>query len=246
LRRQSLHIEIKAFGIRPTPNQALQVDTKRKAILSRLEAHRPLAARYYPVPTAEDLVQETRQVEGKPERMSTLIPSDYSSISTLSGLHENAVRTERELRRTSCLKALQTVRSISIQQAQVTRAQSRQPGGQCNATRSESLLDRYRQRIANARWLYENSRKRLLKLSPSTQDVRTFKELRDEDMRQLSAVLRQGRAPGQGRITLPWYWHVSLSPNGNDTESPALAETDLATEHEESTSPVTILPPLTC
>jgi hypothetical protein len=171
--------------------------------------------------------------------MSTLIPSDYSSISTLTGLHRNGVRTERELRRTSCLKALQTVRSLSIQQSQVTRAQSRQPCGQRSTTRSESLLDRYRLRIASARWQYENSRKRLLKLSPSPQDIRTFKELRDEDMRQLSAVLRQGRDLGQGRVTLPWYWRVSLSQN-NDTDALEAAEIDIATEHEESKSSIVI------
>jgi hypothetical protein len=174
--------------------------------------------------------------------MSTLILSDYSSISMLSGLHENAVCTERKLRRTSCLKALQTVRSISIQQAQVTWAQSRQPQGQHNSTRSESLLDRYRQRITNTRWLYENSRRRLFKLFPSSQDVHTFKELHNKDMHQLSAVLRQGRDPGQGRMTLPWYWHVLLLPGNNDTEALVFAETDFVTEHEESTSLMTNLP----
>jgi hypothetical protein len=223
------------------PNQALQLDARRKAILSRLEAHRSQAAKYYPIPTAEELAAETRGVEGEPERMSTLIPSDYSSISTLTGLHRNAVRTERELRRTSCLKALQMVRCLSIQQAQVTRAQSRQPRGQRTSTRSETLLDRYRLRLANARWQYENSRKRLLKLTPSPQDVRTFKELRDEDMRQLSAVLRQGRDPGQGRVTLPWYWRVSLSQDHNDTDVLATTETHIATEHEESRSPISIV-----
>jgi hypothetical protein len=95
--------------------------------MSRLEAHRSQVAKYYPIPTAEELAAETHGVEGEPERMSTLIPSNYSSISTLTGLHRNAVRTEHELRHTSCLKALQMVCCLSIQQAQVTHAQSRQP-----------------------------------------------------------------------------------------------------------------------
>jgi hypothetical protein len=212
--------------------------------LSRLEQHRLQATKYYPIPTTEDLAEETRRVEGEPERMSTLIPSDYSSISTLTALHKHAVRTERKLRRTSCLKALQTVRCISIQQAQVTRTQSRQPRGQRTSTRSESILNRYRLRVENARWQYENSRKRLFKLFPSAQDVQTFKELRDEDMRQLSAVLRQGREPGQGRVTLPWYWCVSLSQNNNDTDALVPTDTNIATEHEESTSPTKIVPSL--
>jgi hypothetical protein len=217
------------------PNQALQVDARRKAILSRLEVHCLEATKYFPIPTAESFVEETCRVEGEPEQMSTLIPSDYSSISTLTGLHRNAVRTERELRHTSCLKALQTVHSLSIQQSQVTQAQSRQLRGQCSTTRSESLLDRYCLRIASARWQYKNSRKQLLKLSPSPQDIHTFKELRDEDMCQLSAVLRQGCDPGQGRVTLPWYWHVSLSQN-NDTDTLEATGTDIAMEHEESQS----------
>jgi hypothetical protein len=208
--RQSLQIDIKTYGGWPTPNQALQLDARWKAIMTHLEAHRANAANYYPIPMAEDLVQETRRVNGEPERMSTLIPSDHSSISTLSQLHENAVYTERELRHTSCLKALQTVCSLSIQQAQVTQTQLRQPHGQCTIMCSQSLLDRYHQRIANAHWQYKNSRKRLLKLGASQQDVPTFKELCDEDMHQLSAVLHQGCDLGQGRVTLPWYWQVLL------------------------------------
>jgi hypothetical protein len=152
LRRQSLHMDIKAYGGCPTPHQALQVDARQRTIMNRLDAHRANVINYYPIPMAEGLLQETCRVEGEPERMSTLIPSDYSSISTLSQLHENAVRTECKLRRTSCLKALQTVRSLSIQHAQVTRTQLRQPHGRHTTTCSQLLLDQYHQRIANTHW----------------------------------------------------------------------------------------------
>jgi hypothetical protein len=53
-------MDIKAYGSRPTPHQALQVDARRKTIMNRLEAHRANATNYYPIPTAEDILQETR------------------------------------------------------------------------------------------------------------------------------------------------------------------------------------------
>jgi hypothetical protein len=243
--RQSLWIDIKTYGSQPTPNQALQLDARWKAIMTCLEAHCANTTNYYLIPTVEDLIQETCQVNGEPKCMSTLIPSNHSSISTLSQLHENAVHTECELRCTSCLKALQTVCSLSIQQAQVTWTQLWQPCGQRTIMCSQSLLDRYRQRIADARWQYENSRKSLLKLGASHQDVRTFKELHDEDMHQLSAVLCQGCDLGQGRVTLPWYWWVLLLQSNNDTDTLAVAETDITMEHEESESLSTILHSLT-
>jgi hypothetical protein len=213
--------------------------------MTHLEAHHANTTNYYPIPMVEDLVQETHQVNGEPECMSTLILSDHSSISTLSQLHENAVHTECKLRHTSCLKALQTVRSLSIQQAQVTWTQLQQPHGQHTITCSQSLLDRYHQRITNAPWQYENSRKRLLKLGASHQDIRTFKELCNEDMHQLSAVLHHGHNPGQGRVMLPWYWQVSLSQSNNDTDILAVAENNITMEHKESESLSTILHSLT-
>jgi hypothetical protein len=54
--------------------------------------------------------------------MATMLPSDYPTGTLSQEMYVPLVEAERELRRASCLKALQTLRSFAIQRAHIKQA----------------------------------------------------------------------------------------------------------------------------
>jgi hypothetical protein len=92
--------------------------TRRKLILTRLSAHRAEGVQFcHPIPSSGEPGGD--EYSGEPELMSTLLPSDFPNGALLEASHRALLESERELRRASCLKALQTLRSFAIQRAHI-------------------------------------------------------------------------------------------------------------------------------
>jgi hypothetical protein len=120
--RKWLRDDIRTWGSNRTPRQELDLANRRKQILTRLTAHRAEAVKFCrPVLSSEASNEEEHP--GEPELMSTLLPSDFPTGALGEPCHGALLESERELRRASCLKALQTLQSFAIQRAHIQQTQ---------------------------------------------------------------------------------------------------------------------------
>lgn len=233
--RNRLKTDIKKWGADPTPRQALECAAKRKAAAARLMAHRDTALKYVPLHLVEASAQTPLENQGKPEKLGLSLPSSLAQTALRSKGYTRVKECERQLRRVSCLKALQTVRAVSIQKAHILRGRPQKKRGVIAITRSEGVLARLADRVTHARWLYTQSRAQLMRLGLTEQDRRTFRPLEDSDMKELSATLHGKDALGDGYTRLPWYWRVELSSDGGDSEQITSTGAEVQSEYEEST-----------
>lgn len=180
--------------------------------MSKLLKHRSEAQEFTPAPAASappTVLQD--DMKGKPELLSTLLPSDYPS-SFLESIKDSRIcETERELRWANCLRALQSIRAFTIQRAHILRSHLKHARGIKAFTRAHAYAKRIADQQKSARWAYSHSRERLLRLGMNAQDQKTFLQLKDSDLRELNNFKADRRELGDGRIRLPSYWRVGLA-----------------------------------
>ncbi|CAE6415368.1 unnamed protein product [Rhizoctonia solani] len=228
-----LNLDIQRWGTKPTARQAKETATRRKELLSRLDAHRTAAPTFLaPLPPASS--KSSTETQGQPEAMPTVLPSDYDGAILQENSSHPTLESERALRRAACLKALQTLRTIAIQQSHMKLRLSKHTKGTRTSTRSNAMTARYEQRLSNAIWEYTDSRNRLKKLGMNTVDLRTFKRLTQGDVDSLTKAVTSRRPLGEGRIKLPWYWRVSLSAGPEDSEHVYLDSSIVGAEEDAS------------
>jgi hypothetical protein len=217
----------------------MDLSSRRKQLLARLVAHRTAAMKF--CPTAPPLLGTgSDEHAGEPELMATMLPSDYPTGSLSQQLYLPLLEAECELRRASCLKALQTLRSFAIQRAHIKQAHHKHVRGIKATTRAASIVQRLGDRLRHAQWIYSNSHERLLRLGMTHQDRRTYKVLSEMDFQDLLRSVKGQRSLGEGQVKLPWFWRIEPSQNEQDAENVPSDETGVASEYEASGLPFAI------
>jgi hypothetical protein len=210
--RKRLRDDIRVWGSNKTPCQELDVASWRKQILTRLTAHHAEGSRFCrPVPSLQE--SHGDEHSGEPEFMSTMLPSDFPTRVLPNTSHRAILESERELRRASCLKALQTLRSFAIQRTHIQQTQLKHTSRMKPNTRASTILQRLGDRLRHAQWIYINSRERLHRLGMTEQDQRMYKALHKQDVRDLLRSVKGQRDLGEGQVKLPWFWRIEPSCN---------------------------------
>jgi hypothetical protein len=231
--RECLKTEIKSYRATPTPQQSLLINTQRKALAESLTLHREQAVTYCPTTAAQFAMENAPSSEGAPEQLSTMLPSHYPPRSLVEHLHAAVIDTEKQLRRISCLKALQDTRGLVAQKAHYQQVKSSMSKGTVARTRAQVTMDGLNARIMHSRWQYQHSRQQLFSLGASNEDLKTLKTLKDSDLRELTALMRGDHTLGQGYRSLPWYWQIEAgTATGQVDESDV--ESRISREYEES------------
>jgi hypothetical protein len=171
---------------------------------------------------------------GEPELMATMLPSDYPTGTLSQQMYNPLIEAERELRRASCLKALQTLRSFAIQRAHIKQAHHKHVRGIKATTRAATMIQRLGDRLRHAQWIYSDSRDRLVRLGMTQQDRRTYKVLSEKDFQDLLRSVKGQRSLGEGQVKLPWFWRIEPALNEQDDESVLSSETGVSSEYEDS------------
>lgn len=150
--RKRLRMDVKKWGSKLTDRQSQEISVRRKAILEQYDAHQSSALRFIPEELIDD--QPTTVCNGQPESLPLLLPSSLAKeVFTTESM--KALRdTEITLRRTACLKALHTIRSLAVSRVQLLRSKQLHTRSVANTTRSETYLQRLTDRQRHAVWLY--------------------------------------------------------------------------------------------
>lgn len=117
-----------------------------------------MAMRYLPFDVLETCTRSSFDEQGRPELLKAALPSALSAGMLTSEAVSRVKECERQLRRVACLKALQTVRAVSVQSAHMLRGKDQHTRGVVGVTRAEVALTRLAARLTYARWLYTSSR----------------------------------------------------------------------------------------
>lgn len=159
--RQRLKNEVKAMGSALSARQSLNPATQRKELASRLTSHRSAAATWVAVSSTSLYGATDGSPPGHPEHQSSLLPSTHAPGLLTSIVNQPIITTERALRCVSCLKTLQTLRSVAMQHAHLVSAKSKHARGIKAVTRAEGLTHRLQEKMDFVRWEYCHSRARL-------------------------------------------------------------------------------------
>ncbi|KAG8793302.1 hypothetical protein FRC12_003177 [Ceratobasidium sp. 428] len=90
-------------------------------------------------------------------------------------------------------------------------------------TRSQTILRGHSDKIAKARWRYDNSRSALLQLGPNDSDKRMFRVMTNNDMRTLKEYLEDiSHGRGQGYVAISWIWCSTGVPKDDKWQLEAL------------------------
>lgn len=222
------------MGNSPTPRQSLDIASRRKAISTRFVQHREQGLQFLPSALVEKAVSVPPSAVGKSELLPTILPSQLPGVASPLSQFKPITEVERSLRRATCLKALQTVRSVSVQKVHTLKGKKQHVSGIRGTTRAESILSRLAARVKHARWEYDSSRQRLIAMGLTTQDARTFKPLTDSDMEGLTIALQGKDRLGDGYAKMPWYWRVEMSKDSNDEHQIVTSGSAVRAEYEES------------
>ncbi|KAF8593013.1 hypothetical protein BDV93DRAFT_590844 [Ceratobasidium sp. AG-I] len=231
--REQLKRDVKQYGKSPTPRQSLDTAARRKALAAKLGQHREEALSYVPAEHLQGIGVTAPASEGKPECLSTAVPSRLPGAAAPACPFAHAANSERILRRAICFKALQAIRATSIQKLHLLKAK-RQVHGVIATTRAEGLISRLAERISHARWEYNSSRTQLIQLGLTAQEARTFKPLTDADLEGLTVALQGQDRLGDGYARVPWYWRVILAKDSDDADHVTTTGKALRAEYEES------------
>ncbi|KAG9097029.1 hypothetical protein FS749_007239 [Ceratobasidium sp. UAMH 11750] len=232
--QKRIQIDAERWGPNPTAAQALDLSTHRKAVLLSLQHHHDEALQFIAVPAQTPIATSSAEADGHPENLKTLLPSDLSPAQLSSFDHPAIVDTEKQLLRVSCLKTLQTARSVTIQRLHVSTSHQKHARGQGLMTQAASHQTRLQECLDFAQWHYNHMRDRLVRLGMSAQDIRTFKPLLLQDLKSLQKDIGKYRPLGEGCIEMPWYWRVDLSHGPEDAEMITSSASVVQDEYNES------------
>lgn len=230
--RRRLRIDIKKWGLKITSRQSQDISARRKSIQDLYKAHRITALKYIP----EALIKEqpSSTSSGLPESLPLLLPSSLDRSAFAQGSMKALRETEALLRRTACLKALHTIRSLAISRAQLLRSKRQHKRSVANTTRSESYLQRLAERQRHAVWAYRNSRVCLMSISSDPMDARTFQSFKDDDLKQLQATVSHRSPLGEGYARLPWYWRIAPARTDDAGTTVEIPNSSVDQEYAES------------
>lgn len=232
--RERLKQDIKSIGIDPTPKQSLDIASRRKGLVARLLQHQEQGAQYLPIALVEKAIIVPSSAVGKPELIPTMLPSRLPGAASPMSIFAEIAEVERILRRVTCLKALQSVRSVTIQKAHILKGKKKHVRGIRGTTRAETILQRYVSCLKHARWEYDSSRLQLIAMKLTAEDARTFKPLTDKDLQGLTVALEGKDRLGDGYTQMPWYWRIQMSQDTNDEHQVPTSGKAVRAEYEES------------
>jgi hypothetical protein len=231
--RKRLRDDMDAWGSNRTPRQELELVSWRKQILTQLTTHHAEGSKFCcPASSLEEPSREEHA--GEPELMSTMLPSDFPNGVLVNLSHGALLESERELCHASCLKALQTLQSFAIQRAHIQQTQLKHASHVKSNMQANTILHRLADRLQHAQWMYTNSCDCLQWLGMNEQDKRTYKPLREQDVKDLLYSIKGQHDLGEGQVKLSWFWCIEPSRNHLDANSLLPSETGVATEYEDS------------
>lgn len=230
--RKRVRVDAKRWSAKISPKQAQDISSRRKTITDLYDAHRNSALNYIPAALIDE--QLSHKHDEPPESLPLLLPSSLPETAfTLDSM--KALRmTEITLRRTMCLKALHTIRSLAISRAQLLRSKHQHKRSVANTTRSESYLQRLSERQKHAVWLYRKSRICLLSISTHPADAHTFQTFQDNDLKQLHATVSTRSTLGEGYTRLPWYWRIAPARAEESGSTVDVPSSSVEQEYEDS------------
>ncbi|KAG8711864.1 hypothetical protein FRC08_015340 [Ceratobasidium sp. 394] len=229
-----LHADVTPAGSSPTAVQALELPTGRKAILAELQHHHDQASKFLPTVFADAAAGPHGSSDGQPENLKTQLPSDLSSHQLAAIQDSPIVDTEKELLHASCLKHLQSVRSVTVQRVHNSSLHMKHACGQAMLTRAQTQQTRLQDCLETAQWMYNNLHDRLHRLGMTAQDSQTFKMLTTQDLKMLQKDVGKIRPLGGGHVQLLWYWRVDLSSRPQDADSVSVPVHEVHTEYNNS------------
>ncbi|KAG8734502.1 hypothetical protein FRC10_011694, partial [Ceratobasidium sp. 414] len=215
--QRTLFEDSKSIGSKPTSTQSLSLTNRRKAVLAEVEAMRTEAAKYFNLSQAALEPDEPVTEDGHPEHLKLYLPSDYALPPVLNPVHMAAVAAEKDLRRVLCLQDLQLVRSLTMQRVHLQDSQQKHTRGIIATTHASSLQGHLWQRLMRAQAMYNLHRDKLLCLGMTPEDRHAFRILTADDLKSLMIDVGKVQLLGDGRNTVPWYWHVTL-PDLSDVQ----------------------------
>lgn len=213
--RKRLQDDLKSFGNRPSDKQSLELFSRRSALSTRIIRHRNDASLFIDVllhnQSGGSLAEET---DGQPELAPLFLPSHLTQSLMSTQRSQHVCQLERQLRRVACLRGLQRVRTTSLQKAQLIISKNTNARGEVANTRAQSMITRLTSRVNMAVWEYEQSRKALVALNASEEDIQLFHPLTPGDLSVLSSILAGKRQLGEGKKKLPWFWNLRSAGDG--------------------------------
>jgi hypothetical protein len=201
---------VKEFGKSPTDRQALDTFHRRSALSSRIIRHRDDASKFLDVlisltDTPNSVAEET---DGQPELASLFLPSQLGSSLVQSERSLRVRELERTLRRVTCMRALQRIRTTSMQKSQMIIAKGQNARGEVANTRAQSMISRLTKRVDISVWEYQSSRRAMITLGISKDDSKLLQPLTTADMARLPTILKGSCDLGEGSRQLPWFWSL--------------------------------------
>lgn len=164
-----------------------------------------------------------------PEHAELALPSCYRRTSLESAGLGKLAETEAKLRRAACNDALRTLRNLLGAKALAIKWKRANVSGERATTRAEAALKVHKQKIAQARWKYNNSREALMRLSSDESDSKVYKVIKAEDLKQLKGYLEEDSPGlGQGYRAIPWIWRTSAAANEEEWQLKGVVLVDAA------------------
>lgn len=229
-----MRVDLKRWGSKITVRQSADIATRRRQISEKYNEHRSKALEL--IPETWLASRTSPGGAGTPETLPILLPSLLSELALRAEPVKSLAGSEVTLRRTACLKALHTVRSLAVSKAQLLWSKRAHSRSVANTTRSESYLQRLGERQKHAVWLYTNSQIHLLSISTDPTDARTFLAFKEKDLQDLNATVTSRSQLGEGYVRMPWYWRVSRARIEDNQNTVEIATSSVEKEYEDSKS----------
>lgn len=146
------------------------------------------------------------QTDGQLEIASLYLPSQLGPSLVQTERSMRVHELEKILRRVTCMRALQRVRTTSMQKSQMIIAKRQNARGEVANTRAQSMISRLTKRVNLSVWEYQSSRRAMVSLGMSKDDSKLLQPLTPADMAHLPTILKGNHDLGEGYRQLPWFW----------------------------------------
>ncbi|CEL56456.1 hypothetical protein RSOLAG1IB_11928 [Rhizoctonia solani AG-1 IB] len=151
------------------------------------------------------------------------LPSSYLK-ETIQGCGLNRVAAlEGKLRRAACNEALHELRELLGLKTLALRWKRKNLSGKVATTRAEASLKVHQEKVVWAKAEYQQSWQALMQLRLNSDDPHTYRELKQEDIKNLKEYLEIESAElGDGIREIPWIWRAASIKNKEEWQIEAL------------------------
>ncbi|KAG5222177.1 CxC2 domain-containing protein [Salix suchowensis] len=166
-----------------TPNQAAQLEERRRTITKRIRALR--LAQQACMPRLQDVLeradaQSTQTIQPLPETTTIWVPSQLDDVDR-EDIRDLAAKEEL-LREAACHDALEKIRSLQRAKSHLVSFKRRNIRGQTKTTRARGSLDSVDVKIELNAERYRDHREALLRLRGPGDWTKSLRELRSADL----------------------------------------------------------------